>query len=108
MFRHRTSDSIFYGLGNLSSFWSAPHLALSLIANLDVAKGRVNGSSKTFIARGNVTPVLQMEYECKKTPYLQIEKLSDLLKSARGESRSKYLNKAGQYPDLILGKNWRT
>jgi poly-gamma-glutamate synthesis protein (capsule biosynthesis protein) len=98
---------VFYGLGNLSSFWSAPHLALSLITNLDVVKGHVNGSPKTFIARVNVTPVLQIEYEYKKTPYLQIEKLSDLLKSARGESRSKYVDKAGQYADLILGKNWR-
>jgi poly-gamma-glutamate synthesis protein (capsule biosynthesis protein) len=98
---------IFYGLGNLSSLWSAPHLALSLIANLDVVKGHVNGSAKTLIARVNVTPVLQMDYELKKTPYLQIEKLRDLLKSARDESNGKYLNKAKLYADLILGKNWR-
>jgi poly-gamma-glutamate synthesis protein (capsule biosynthesis protein) len=98
---------IFYGLGNLSSLWSAPHLALSMIANLNVAKGHVNGSAKTLISRVNVTPLLQMEYEYEKTPYLQIDKLGDLLKSVQIESVRKYLNKAALYADLILGKNWR-
>ena len=98
---------IFYGLGNLSSFWSAPHLALSLIANLDVVKGHVNGSPKTLIATVNVTPVLQMEYVFKKTPYLQIEMLIDLFKSTRDQRRSRYLSEASRYADLVLGKNWR-
>jgi hypothetical protein len=78
-----------------------------LITNLDVVKGHVNGSPKTFIARVNVTPVLQIEYEYKKTPYLQIEKLSDLIRSARSESISEYINEAGRYADLVLGQSWR-
>ena len=81
---------IFYGLGNLSSFWSAPHLALSLIANFDVVKGHINGSPKTLIACVSATPVVQMEYDCKKKAmYLEIEKLSDLIKSTHDESKKK-------------------
>jgi poly-gamma-glutamate synthesis protein (capsule biosynthesis protein) len=99
---------IFYGLGNLSSFWSAPHSALSLVANLDVAKGYVNRMPKTLIARVNVTPVLQMENSYKNIPYLQLDKLDDLHKSARGKSIRKYLNQSAQYADLVLGKRWRT
>lgn len=98
---------IFYGLGNLSSFWSAPHLALSLIGNLDVVKGYLNGSPKTLIARVNITPVVQVEYDCNKTPYLQIEKLSDLIKTVHVESNTEYLNDASQYADLAIGKSWR-
>ena len=99
---------IFYGLGNLSTVHSEPHTALSLIANFDVVKGHVNGVSKTLVARVNVIPVLQMKYECKPTPYLQLEKLSDLIKSARGESRSEEINEAAQYADLVLGRGWRS
>lgn len=93
---------IFYGLGNLSSFWSAPHLALSLIANIDIVKGHLNGISNTFIERVNATPVIQMEYEHKNKPYLQIDKLSDLIKSDNSEREKEYLNKASQYADIVL------
>ena len=103
---HRKAP-IFFGLGNFSSLWSKPHLALSLIANFVVVKGHVDNSPKTLVERVNVSPVLQMEYECKKSPYLQIEKLSDLIKSAHSKSRGKYINEAGQYADLVLGSSWR-
>jgi len=103
---HRKAP-IFYGLGNLSSLWSTSHHALSLIANFVVVKGHVNNAPKTLVERVHVTPVLQMEYDCKKTPYLQIEKLNDLIKSALGGSRGKYINKASQYADLVLGSSWR-
>ena len=103
---HRKAP-IFYGLGNLSSLSSAAHRALSLIANFEVVKGHVNGDQKTLVGRINVTPVLQVEYDCNKTPYLQIEKLSDLIKSSCSEDRREYVNKSGQYADLVLGRSWR-
>ena len=103
---HRKAP-IFYGLGNLSSFGSEPYLALSLIANFDVAKGHVNGVPKTLVARVKATPVVQMEYDCNKKPYLQIEKLSDLIKSDCGEGRKEYISEANQYADLVLGRGWR-
>ncbi len=103
---HRKAP-IFYGLGNLSSLWSKPCFALSLIASIDVVKGRVNESIKTLAAHVNVTPVLQMEYDCNGRPYLQIEKLRSLIKSARGDSRSEYFRQAGKYADLVLGRSWR-
>lgn len=103
---HRIAP-ILYGLGNLSSLWSAPYTALSLIANFDVVKGHVNDVPKTLVAGVNVTPVLQMQYDDKDTPYLQIEKLSDLIRSARSESGREYINEAGRYADLVLGQSWR-
>jgi len=61
-----------------------------------------------LVSRINVTPVLQMEYDDGEKPYLQIEKLCDLIKSARYESRREYLSEAGKYADLVLGKSWRS
>jgi hypothetical protein len=48
-----------------------------------------------------------MEYAYQKKPYLQIEKLINLIKSPPGESRGEYINEAGQYADLVLGTSWR-
>jgi poly-gamma-glutamate synthesis protein (capsule biosynthesis protein) len=100
---------IFYGLGNLSSMVSnpKPYFSLSLIANFDVVKGFVNGVPKTLVAHVNGTPVLQMEYICKKIKYIQIEKLSDLIKSTHSKKRNEYINKAVRCADLVLGKSWR-
>ena len=100
---------IFYGLGNLSTFGSQPkpYIALSLVINFDVIKGHVNSAPKTLVEHINVTPVLPMKYDDDKTTYLQLEKLRELFKLARSESRSVYLNQAGQYADLVLGTSWR-
>ena len=103
---HRRAP-IFYGLGNLSSLWSAPYLALSLITNFELVKGYVNDSPKTLVKSVNVTPVLQMEYDCNGKPYLQIQKLCDLIKSDHNQHATEYLREAGQYTDLVLGRNWR-
>jgi poly-gamma-glutamate synthesis protein (capsule biosynthesis protein) len=103
---HRKAP-IFYGLGNLSSLWSTPYFSLSIIANFDVTKGQIRDSEKTLISRINITPVLQMEYSSKKTPYLQIEKLKTLTKSTYEKTINEYINEASKYADLILGKSWR-
>jgi poly-gamma-glutamate capsule biosynthesis protein CapA/YwtB (metallophosphatase superfamily) len=98
---------IFYGLGNLSTLWSAPYLVLSLIASFDVIKGVCNGISKTLVKHVNVTPVLQMKYDNMGKPYFQIEKLSHLIRSACSEKKTEYIGEACKYADLVLGKGWR-
>ena len=103
---HRVAP-IFYGLGQLCALRQVPHSAMGLIANIDVVKGRLNGSSKTLVTSVNVTPIFQMRHDSKKPPYLQIEKLRNLIKTSRGESRSEYINQAGQYADIVLGRSWR-
>ena len=103
---HRRAP-IFYGLGNLSSIWSAPYNALSLITNFELVKGYVNDSPKTLVKSVNVTPVLQMEYDCNGKPYLQIENLCDLITSDHNQHATEYLREAEQYADLVLGRNWR-
>lgn len=103
---HRRAP-IFYGLGNLSSLWSAPYHALSLVVNFDVFKGRINGETKTLVGKVNATPVLQMIYDHENTPYLQLEKLRELIKLDLSESRKGYITEAGRYADFVLGSNWR-
>jgi len=99
---------IFYGLGNLSSKWPKPQFSLSLIVNFSVAKGQVNNTPKTLVSSVNVTPVLQMDYVNEKERYLQIEELKDLIKTDKGETSSQFIKEAGQYADLIIGRNWRS
>jgi poly-gamma-glutamate synthesis protein (capsule biosynthesis protein) len=98
---------IFYGLGNLSSLWSAPYHALSLVTNFDVIKGRINGESKTLVAHVNAIPVIQMINDHKTAPHLQLEKLRELIKSTCTECRSACINEASRYADLVFGKSWR-
>jgi poly-gamma-glutamate synthesis protein (capsule biosynthesis protein) len=103
---HRIAP-IFYSLGNLSSVWSAPYHALSLVTSFDVIRGHVNGTPKTLVAHVNVTPVIQMMYDHKIAPYLQLENLRELIKSARSICRNASIDEAGRYADLVLGKSWR-
>jgi hypothetical protein len=50
-----------------------PHLALSLIANFELVKPHVNRDQKTLVARANVTPVLQVEYDCNDMPTFKLK-----------------------------------
>lgn len=99
---------ILYGLGNLSSTHSEPYTTLSLIANFDIVKGHINGTSKTLVSRINLTPVVQTKHEDDKKPYIQIEKLSDLVNSKCFMSKSKHIDTICKYADLIIGRSWRT
>ncbi|HJX38242.1 MAG TPA: CapA family protein [Anaerolineae bacterium] len=99
---------ILYGLGNLSSLIRAPHSVLSLIANMTVAKGWLDGLEKTLVERVTLTPVVQMEYDLEGTPYVRVEKLNDALREAEhDEGTEAYLNQATGCADLVLGTSWR-
>jgi len=99
---------ILHGLGNLSSLIRAPHSVLSLIANMTVAKGWLDGLEKTLVERVTLTPVVQMEYDLEGTPYVRVEKLNDALREAEhDEGTEAYLNQATGCADLVLGTSWR-
>ena len=97
---------IFYGLGNLSSVWSAPYHTLSLVINLIVSKGHINGTPKTLVERVNVTPVVQTLIQDDIITFLQLERLTKLKKESGAIKRSD-LEEAIQYADLVIGKSWR-
>jgi poly-gamma-glutamate capsule biosynthesis protein CapA/YwtB (metallophosphatase superfamily) len=99
---------ILYSLGNLSALVSAPFSVLSLVANMTVVKGQLNGAEKTLVERLTLTPVVQMEYDLEATPFLRLEILREALAgAAEDEEREAYLEQAAGYADLVLGKSWR-
>ena len=103
---HRKAP-IFYGLGNLSSISNSPHRLLSLIANFEVVKGRVNGVKKTLVKNVEATPVLQVEYNSNDSPYIQLEKLKNMINNDSLESQRNLFKISCYLSDLVLGTNWR-
>ena len=97
---------IIYGLGNLASIMSSPFNALSLIVNVEVVKGHLNGDEKTLVKDLTITPVIQLEKKLANTFYLQVHPLKDLLDTDDNQLKP-YITKAAHYADLALGKNWR-
>jgi poly-gamma-glutamate capsule biosynthesis protein CapA/YwtB (metallophosphatase superfamily) len=100
---------VLYGLGNLSSHFSAPHSVLSLIANITVAKGHLEGAEKTLVEKVNLTPVVQMEQDLDTTPFVRLESLEEALKEhGQDEEKAAYLDQIASYADLVLGRSWRS
>lgn len=98
---------ILYGLGNLSPFCWISHTVLSLIANIRIAKGFVNGVEKTLVEGLDLTPVLYVESEQDGKPCARIEALGDFVgQSAEGHMRA-YARQVAEYADLVLGRDWR-
>ncbi len=98
---------IFYALGNLASTQSGPLNALSLVVNLEIAKGRVGGEEKTLVREITVTPVIQMEEPAGDRYQLRIHPLGDLLASTTHPGAKTLLSQAADYADLALGAGWR-
>ncbi|MGD8790542.1 MAG: CapA family protein [Burkholderiales bacterium] len=68
---------IAYSLGSLNWTFTAPHLALSLVLNLNLAKGMYRGAPLTYIERSTVTPVFRRHLSLDGVPVTRIEKLAD-------------------------------
>lgn len=98
---------IFYSLGNLVSWSRAAYRCLSMVAQLGVVKGRIDGEMKTLVANLDILPVLQVEHQAGGTSYLRLEALGDLVRSARDERVRKFTAEAVPYADLVLGAGWR-
>lgn len=106
---HRDPDRIapiFYGLGNIASIMSSPFNALSLIVNLEIVKGYLNGDEKTLVKDISITPAIQLEKKNDDKFYLQVHPLKDLI-DVDDEKLKPYIAKAAHYADLALGKDWR-
>lgn len=93
--RQRTGI-IVYSLGNLTSYYSAPHLILSGIINLRVVKGKVNGETKTYISEVTKIPVVQREKQINNLRALGLQRLEDFL--ATEEEAAK---QAGRYAQWV-------
>jgi len=98
---------IFYGLGNLSSPMVAPYNTLSLVINIDIVKGTLDGVGKTLVKNITVTPVIQMEEEFGQVLRLRIHRLKKLLATTTDPETMEYLSKAAGFADIALGASWR-
>ena len=118
---------IFYGLGNLTSLFSAPYNALSGLLRLHLVVGKREGhrsdgrrdaghrdagrrdADRLELALGGfeLTPVLQTEIRNAGRSYLRIDYLHQLLEEPSTRSRRAYVEEAARYADLALNYGWR-
>lgn len=94
---------IAYSLGSLSWAFSAPHLVLSAILNLSLAKGRYRGEERTYIENAAVTPVFRQRTDEAGTSVTRIEKLAEQLDASGDTDRLRYLAQIRHYAELVLG-----
>lgn len=98
---------IYYSLGNLTPVFSSAASVLSAVGRLQVATGELNGNRQTYVVDAGMTPTAI----CSTTdggPYgLRVLKLSDLIRRNHDPEMSTYVNKIGEYADLVLGHSWR-
>jgi poly-gamma-glutamate synthesis protein (capsule biosynthesis protein) len=86
---------IAYSLGNLTSSFSAPHLVLSGVLNVVIAKGTAGGEECTVVQGARVIPVVQTEDVVDGNDVLRIKRLAEL-----EHPRKKQMD---DYAHLVLG-----
>ncbi|TIM20962.1 MAG: CapA family protein, partial [Mesorhizobium sp.] len=93
---------IAYSLGSLTWGWyTAPHLILSLLINLDLTKGRLGAETLTYIESATVIPVFRNIISDGERRLMRIEKLSDHVSPANDGMSS--IGKMKEYLDLVVG-----
>lgn len=95
---------ILYGLGNLSPFCWISHTVLSLIANIHIARGQVNGVEKTLVEGLDLMPVVHTESNQQGKPCARIVTLQDYLGEAESGRHRTYKEEIAGYADLVLGR----
>ena len=98
---------ILYGLGNLTSWSTAPYRCLSLVARFQVVKGCIDGVPKTLVDRVAVTPVLQVQRGVGEETFQELSVLGDLVAAGSTEAQAAFVQRALPYADLVLGRGWR-
>ncbi|MCF6115219.1 MAG: CapA family protein [Mesorhizobium sp.] len=103
---HRTAI-IAYSLGSLTWDWfTAPHLILSLVLNLNISKGRtIAGEQRTYLKSAQPIPIIRNISLDKGKRTMQLEKLGDRLDEI-GNATGGDLIKMKDYCDLVLGQGW--
>lgn len=99
---------ILYSLGNLTPFAAPPYTVLSLVANLRIATGRLNGAKRTMVTGLELTPVACLAEEgngCSTRAALV--PLADLQEMTLEQETRQYVHSITKYADLVLGPDWR-
>jgi poly-gamma-glutamate capsule biosynthesis protein CapA/YwtB (metallophosphatase superfamily) len=95
--------TIAYSLGSLTWGFTAPHLVLSAIQNLTLAKGNFQGEEKTYIADSVVTPVFRSAVDVNGQTLTRLEKLADHTDGKNDRHSLEYIGQIKRYADLVLG-----
>ncbi len=96
---------IAYSLGNLTSYYSAPHLVLSGIINLTFTKGLLNGETKTLVETAKMIPVVQRESLHGDRPALKLQLLDTFIKNEKlsgDPEMQNYVAAVEKYAKLVL------
>jgi len=92
---------IAYSLGSLVWGYTAPHLALSMILVLHLAKGQYNHQKITYIENAVATPVFRRHFIEDNKMLTRIEKLSNHLDGQDKTHFRKYINIMCSYIRLV-------
>ncbi|MGY4315143.1 CapA family protein [Bradyrhizobium sp. JR3.5] len=98
---------IAYSLGSLTWGWyTAPHLVLSMILNIQLAKGSRNGAGRrTYIESIKPIPVFRsVSYQGKKI-LMRLEKLEDHLNECTSPRSEAHIGQMKEYVDLVFGNS---
>lgn len=98
---------ILYNLGNLVPICAAPFTSLSLIAQMNLVTGMLNGQKQTFVESVRLTPAIQLNQTINGAFTTSLERLQTLVKNPPSPEAKAYAEEAAKYADLVLGKNWR-
>lgn len=94
---------IAYSLGSLTWGFTAPHLVLSLVQNLTLAKGRLGGKGVTYVQESTVTPIFRSAVDKDGQTETRLEKLSDHIDGRSTRHSPDYIAAIKGYADLVLG-----
>jgi len=94
---------IAYSLGSLTWSFSAPHLVLSAILNLTLAKGRFQGEEKTYIERVDVVPVYHARRETAGGTAVSIRRLYGGQANGDGRETPEYIAGIKRFAELVFG-----
>lgn len=93
---------ISYSLGSLTWGFRAPHIVLSLIQNLTITKGELDGKEATYVESAYVTPIFRSVVEENGEIHTRLEKLDDHLDGKSTQHPEEYIAQLKQYADLVL------
>ena len=106
---------ILYSLGNLTPFAAPPYTVLSLVANLRISTGKLNGEKRTMVTGLEITPVACLAEQdddgsmnAALVPLAELEnmKLERRTRDLRGFDSE--ICRSGAWPGLAEARSGRT
>ncbi len=95
---------IAYSLGSLTWGFTAPHIVLSLLLNLKLTKGTLQGQERTYIEEVRVTPIFRSAVNNTEGVETRLEKLADHINGRSTRHSADYIGQIEYYARLVLGE----